>query len=70
MFNESTLFNESTFVSTISNHSLQKSEEVYGTVSYGYALGFFESSIKHALRDLNLTNKQRKILLAHLESLK
>lgn len=70
MFSESALFNESTFVSTISNHSLQKSEEACGTISYGYALGFFESSIKNALRDLNLTNKQRKILLAHLESLK
>ena len=64
------MFNEATFTSTISNFAIEKSAETFGSPSYGYALGFFESHMKNALVEINLTKKQQKILLAHLENLK
>ena len=64
------MFNAATFTSTISNFAIEKSVAAFGSPSYGYALGYFESQMKIAFREINLTKQQEEILLAHLESLK
>lgn len=54
------------YIQAVVDNGLKVSVEKMGETSYPYAMGYFESNMVSILKDLNLSNKQLKVLQANL----